>query len=62
MNPYEVEAKLYMLDAAERNLVQRVQFDETSDNVVRMMAGVCGEDLPQAGRKRTHTIGNRSLS
>src|ERR1700730_11365479 len=45
--PSEVEAKLYMLDEAERNLRPCVQVDETAGRGVRMMKAIRGEILPQ---------------
>ena len=56
MNPYEVEAKLYMLDAAERNPTLRVQVDEISGNLVRMLEGVRGGIQPQLSSNRRRPI------
>jgi hypothetical protein len=51
-----------MRDATERNLLQRVQVDEISGSLIRMMKEVCGEILPQLGTKRRDTIEYGSAS
>ena len=60
--PYEVEAKLYMLEAAERNLRQLVQVDEIADRGVRIMKAIRGGILPQPGNGLRRPIGYRSVS
>jgi RNA polymerase-interacting CarD/CdnL/TRCF family regulator len=40
--PYEVEAKLYMLNVAERNLRQLVPVDEIAGRGVRIIKAICG--------------------
>ena len=45
-----------MLDAAERNTTQRVQVDEISGSVVRMLEGVRGEIQPQLSGNRRRQL------
>jgi hypothetical protein len=60
--PRDIEAKLYMRDAAMRNLSERVQVDEADGRGVRMMKAICGGILPQPGGRRRRPTGNGSVS
>src|ERR1700692_2534143 len=60
--PCDIETKLYLLDAAERNLRQCVQVDEIAGRGVRMIKSILGGILSQPGSVRRRPIGRWSVS